>query len=1107
MSDPLAHYSFIPWMRRGLGNKISEEDQLGNTVSGDSFADERAEIDVDLVLKYQQLSGGTGESAISKIINVVSPGDINGINPKAILRTEPAQNVNNFEPNLLAFIEFYEEDFPWRYSPIIAPSSPTDRTKLRPWLSLIVLEESEFELRNNGAELPTISIAEEALGHVFVNQTETWAWAHVHLNQSLDNANLIGGVDTLLQTDPDIGISRIICPRKLNKSKNYTGFLIPTFEVGRLAGLGQNTSSIKAQAPAWTKSGDTVSIAEVPSFNSNTFPFYFQWSFRTGELGDFETLVSILKPFPTDPESGKMPMDIQSPGYNLDGMADTKVLGFEGALKPPGFTPDNFPSANGDKAFEEELRKLLNLAVDATEDGNTSILNSSTNPFYSAPFVEDPMIVPPIYGYWHAMIKKLGHSGNPRWIEKLNLDPRHRGAAGLGTQTIIKHQERFMQQAWEQIGEVNEANQKIREAEMAKMVNKAIYSKHLKRSEDDQFTQVTSKMHTRMKSSSGSKTVHKDFKSSRIPNAVRSYAFRKFTRPEKKSNRRLNLNTAATDKVHRKVISRFNTGASEVEDPQITAAKIKRPGPNAVNVSAVSGAIENAKNSYLQQDTYLAKDLLFLSIKGANLTTLDKNQIKNQIDLSTGAYQDIRDNDPVRWGNIKSIVEQSIDSIEAYDNSGGNLEVKLNAANHKTLFASAEADAVAPANGKTYQNIRVFRDPDLDEAERNSKATTLEDIVSFQTSFDELSNMSTQANFVRPGLRPVLLDIEDTYGHIREELRPEKTIPKKVLRGLKVWRNGAYEALEEMKVIMAYPKFKEAVYELLLKLSQDFILPNVEQLPRNSLTILTTNQSFIESFMAGMNHEMARELLWREYPTDQRGSYFRQFWDIKDDVFQTDEELKKDIQEMHKWTGYLGEHRSNPAQGNLVLVVRGDLLLKYPNTMIYAQKASYDSDDPSKARTLPSQIDQNNALFPIFTAELEPDIFLFGFQLTTEEAKGERAHSPSTNTNNMNPGWFFVFRERPGQIKFGLDDYADQDGDTDIMPDSNPDTWNDLSWEHLVASKDELNHYVIDLNTSIAISSPPADRPTPNWAANSADMASILYQNPVIFARHADEML
>ena len=43
---------------------------------------------------------------------------------------------------------------------------------------------------------------------------------------------------------------------------------------------------------------------------------------------------------------------------------------------------------------------------------------------------------------------------------------------------------------------------------------------------------------------------------------------------------------------------------------------------------------------------------------------------------------------------------------------------------------------------------------------------------------------------------------------------------------------------------------------------------------------LETNPRFIESYMVGLNHEMARELLWREYPTDQRGTCFRQFWDL-----------------------------------------------------------------------------------------------------------------------------------------------------------------------------------------------------------------------------------
>lgn len=44
----------------------------------------------------------------------------------------------------------------------------------------------------------------------------------------------------------------------------------------------------------------------------------------------------------------------------------------------------------------------------------------------------------------------------------------------------------------------------------------------------------------------------------------------------------------------------------------------------------------------------------------------------------------------------------------------------------------------------------------------------------------------------------------------------------------------------------------------------------------------TEAQDFGDSNLVGLNHEMARELLWSEYPTDQRGTYFRQFWDTRE---------------------------------------------------------------------------------------------------------------------------------------------------------------------------------------------------------------------------------
>ena len=71
------------------------------------------------------------------------------------------------------------------------------------------------------------------------------------------------------------------------------------------------------------------------------------------------------------------------------------------------------------------------------------------------------------------------------------------------------------------------------------------------------------------------------------------------------------------------------------------------------------------------------------------------------------------------------------------------------------------------------------------------------------------------------------------------------------------------------------------MYEPLRDLSDELFLPNLNLIEQNSITLLETNQKFIEAYMVGLNHEFARELLWREYPTDQRGSYFRQFWDVR----------------------------------------------------------------------------------------------------------------------------------------------------------------------------------------------------------------------------------
>lgn len=309
------------------------------------------------------------------------------------------------------------------------------------------------------------------------------------------------------------------------------------------------------------------------------------------------------------------------------------------------------------------------------------------------------------------------------------------------------------------------------------------------------------------------------------------------------------------------------------------------------------------------------------------------------------------------------------------------------------------------------------------------------------------------------------------------------------------------DAIKEPKPIMAYPKFEEPMYTYLQKLSQDFIIPNIREIPENTMTLLENNQMFIEAYMAGLNHEMSCELLWREFPTDQRGSYFRNFWDDKDSLSVNND---SDILEMHEWEDQLGEHNQRiindegeeeRKKNYIVLVIRGDLLKKYPNTVIYAQKA-LPPDGGSGPRKLSDLTDINNIKTPIFQGELEPDIVMLGFNLTRDEAEGV----------DGDPGWFFVIQERPGQIHFGLDDYVNPDplNNEVTIPPNDATTWNELSWGHLVPTDGNLDNLnFLPLNYARAnVPVSPAQ-----WGRNSAEMAYILYQNPAIFARHASEML
>lgn len=1098
----LASYSFLPWARQGIASRISDKDTLG---VNDGASIERATLKASVELKYKATDNSIQSAVINKDIKIIGPGDVLNFSAKNIVRTEPQNGITNFEASGLAYIEFYEEDFPWRFTPASADNTNITTSRLRPWLVLLALKNEEFSINQDPNSLPFISIKPDQFNNAFPHEKDCWAFAHVHVNHhlsSLQGQALQQEISQELLVNPDVAVSRLLCPRKLQKNTSYTAFLVPAFESGRLSGLGITANNVKAQTPSWKKGAMPAS-----SKRPFEFPVYHQWNFRTAVAGDFEALTAKLKPAVLSSDSGKIPMSISNPGFNLAAARNgTKIIGMEAALKPASLQKDNWPTNPGgspnqdDQETVNKLKTLLNLSADLV-DKNAVI--SSSNPYFNTDLSDDPLLVPPVYGVWHALTEKLGDKANPEWIEALNLDFRNRAAAGLGRKLVQQRQEDFMNRAWQQVNKVNEANKLIQQAALASMVNTAILKKHIVNGGSDKTLMVTNPVQHLVRNTFQKQTVQQDFTDSRIPLAAKSAAFRRITRPFSRTptagfyaisppsvgGAALVSEASGSDNI----LQRFN--ADPATPGALAAAKLKAAPDSALQINGVKQSMNDALNMYGINVPNLAKDA-FIKLIQTNINTapLSKSQLlqfANNITTSVAAVKA----ELIDWIN-------NITFFPITKTFTGFIIVQLTDVKFKKLFGDS-------LHITRYNDIIIKDSVQQEDDDPNyiKSLSVLDDLKGMQDAFGLFA--------AKIGLLPVTAaqqpfnQLESVAKHIISKIDPAVTLTKKLASTIKIFNGAQFVPLQNLKTVMAYPEFTESVYSYLLEISKNHILPNVDQLPENSVTVLENNQSFIEAFMVGLNHEMARELLWREFPTDQRGSYFRQFWSIKDNILPQsndpvqDKELKFDIKKIHEWDKKLGENSPRAKVANIVLVIRGELLKKFPNVLIYAQQAAYDTANPSGPRKLKAGIDASITKFPVFEAEIDPDITLMGFDLGIDEARGEQLPAGEIPSAAKNPGWFFVMKERPGQLRFGMDDYGDEHGNGSL-PSAPPDNWNDLAWEHLVTDTDDLLTYHINFGKPISVKNAGGQ---PLWGSNSADMASILFQNPVLVARHAAEML
>ena len=1079
MTLTVGRYTFSSWLRKGIGRSIVEVDTLG---TGDGATKERATVPVDVQVNAHP---------VHKDFTLLGPGDVIGINENLVVRTEPHHWVTDFEPNYLAFVEFYDEDFLWRYTPARA-----DGDRLRPWLVLAVLEADSVDgpgefTRAQTLPLPTITVRSSAS---LPPLTQSWAWAHVHTNESFATATDFERFLESLHTPDDPNADRIVCrlasPRHLKPNTAYAAFVVPAFETGRLAGLGQNPKDAKVQQGAWTATPGPVDL-----------PVLYEWYFRTGENEDFEAMVKRLEPRAADPRVGIRDMDGEKPGWGLTigtdiGQivpADAKqtVVGLEGALRAPATRSRPFTVVPS-RPFFAQLASVLNFAEQRRTNPSTTAL---------------PVVGPPIYGEHHAN----RHTVDPTrtgWVDSLNLDPRTRVPAGFGVRVVRENQEGYVSRAWAQVQTVLEANRLIRLAAYAMRASEAVYVNFAANLAPAEL--VTFFSGTLRKVRGSPTTLHHLLGESTLPRAAVSGAIRRALRPRGPLARRVVQADSA-----------FSLGAlvSGLADGSLTAAPAWEPGADLPTDATATGTLNSPSQPWWI--AWLARNWLLLLFVALVLLFV--------FALATGALLVTSIIAVAAAVAIDALGRWARSRIDAAARGPATLDTPATVADSvrdappRDGFAFVETDPVVPPQPRAGSTITTVVESTSTSADavRFTAVTTVSaagagvdtrEARAFRAAAIALERRLAVA--VTEPVRPTF-DLGNAQAKLAAALDPLTAFPRRVAAGVRFdFDPGWLSEPEHLVPAMAYPDFDDPMYEKLRDLSSELLLPNLALVPPNTITLLETNPRFIEAYLTGVNYEFGKELLWREYPTDRRGSYFRQFWDVRGIIAETSgesadalSERSKDITPLDTWlsSSTLGSHRNpkRPPGEQVVLTIRGDLLKKYPNTLIYAQKAHVARNAsnvptpsaPPVIAPVASEADvQREISFPVFRAAVEPDIRFYGFDLGLAQARG--ADDPRLETDDW--GYYFIIQQLPGEPRFGMDVTFAPDDDP-----ATPLTWNDLAWSHFPDGQAFLDTTVFPQGFTPAGPGESASQ----WGTSSARMAAILHQSPVMIAVHAREML
>jgi hypothetical protein len=462
--------TFLPWARAGAGATIN--------ATGTVMGANRPTVQVELTVSKTPdqapatvIPAGTaaGGPSVTVAMPMIGPGDVLGLAPGQVIRTEPADGATGVLTSVFAAVEFGDVTLPWLFTPAAenvgwsaGQTFPPGSHQLLPWICLVVVPDSDGIALDPSAGTLTIGPPADP-SHELPDLTDAWAWAHVQYAGDLDadatgttrppNGTVHADVTAAakwMAGHPGSGLSRLLCPRQLKADTQYLACVVPTFMAGRIAGLGGSPDPAVAAKPAWEiGTGGEQSV---------TLPVYYSFSFTTGTGGDFLSLAQLLVHPPqvsADPGSGLGPATLT---VNVPGSASPVPLPTPGMLEPLGTAPPQDPAALA------SVQQWLQTAITATRGD------------------PPPELRPTLYGAAQAGISPAdlitSWPQQPTWFTTLSCDPRLRVAAALGKAVVAAQREQLVAAAWTQVEQARQANALLTRGQLARAVTERQWTRH-----------------------------------------------------------------------------------------------------------------------------------------------------------------------------------------------------------------------------------------------------------------------------------------------------------------------------------------------------------------------------------------------------------------------------------------------------------------------------------------------------------------------------------------------------------------------------------------------------------------------------------------------------